>query len=201
MTLPIALLVLSYLIGGIPFGYLIVRLKTGRDVRSVGSGNTGATNVLRATGRTWGVVTLALDIAKGYFCVWLMQRVTGGDEIWAGAAAIVVMLGHVFPIYLKFKGGKAMASYVGVGLALAPWPVGVSAIVFVAAVAWRRHISLGSIAASASYPFAVWWMVRPGWATMLAVTVCSLIVIWRHQANIGRLLAGTESVFRFGGAE
>src|SRR4051794_1958588 len=103
-----ALLVLpvAYLLGAIPFGYLLVRLKTGTDVRAKGSGNIGATNVLRTTGRAAGIVTLLLDIAKGYLAVWIAQKLTGNDPLWSSAAALAVMAGHAFPIFLRFQGGK-----------------------------------------------------------------------------------------------
>ena len=112
MTHPAVLLLAAYLIGGIPFGYLLVRLKTGRDVRSMGSGNIGATNVLRTTGRAFGVLTLLLDIAKGWFAVWLMGRFTALDPGWMSAAGAAVVLGHAFPVFLKFKGGKGVAGFV-----------------------------------------------------------------------------------------
>src|ERR1043165_278999 len=111
----IALLVLpvAYLIGAIPFGYLLVKWKTGGDVRSSGSGNIGATNVLRTTGRAAGIVTLLLDIAKGYAAVWLAARYTDRDPLWMSLAALAVMAGHAYPVFLKFRGGKAVASFVG----------------------------------------------------------------------------------------
>ena len=98
--------IFAYLLGGVPFGYLLVRLKTGRDVRSMGSGNIGATNVLRTTGRALGVVTLLLDIGKGYLAVWAAGRLTAGDPVWMSVAALAVMAGHAFPVFLKFHGGK-----------------------------------------------------------------------------------------------
>ena len=111
-------LIAAYLIGGIPFGYLIVKMKSGRDVRSLGSGNIGATNVLRTTGRALGVLTLLLDIGKGALAVWIADRVTHGSPGWMAAAALAVMAGHAFPIFLKFQGGKAVASFVGAFLYL-----------------------------------------------------------------------------------
>jgi glycerol-3-phosphate acyltransferase PlsY len=193
------LLVLAYLIGGIPFGYLLVRLTTGKDVRTLGSGNIGATNVLRTTGRGWGILTLLLDVAKGYFAVWIMLRATGGSELYAGAAMVAVLVGHAFPIYLKFKGGKAMASYIGAALCVAPAAVGVCAVVFVLVVAVWRYISMGSIVASAVFPLVVWLMYRPGWPLLVATALSSGLVIWRHRSNLRRLRAGTENVFRFRG--
>src|SRR5277367_3719984 len=105
--------VAAYLIGGIPFGLIVVKLMTGADVRASGSGNIGATNVLRTTGRLAGVATLLLDIAKGYLAVWIAQRLTGGDQLWMSAAALAVMAGHAYPVFLRFQGGKAVASFIG----------------------------------------------------------------------------------------
>src|SRR5579883_1670066 len=123
----VALLVLpiAYLLGAIPFGYLLVKWRTGGDVRASGSGNIGATNVWRTTSRAAGLATLALDIAKGYLAVWIAGRLTAGSAIWMSIAAITVMAGHAYPVFLKFKGGKAVASFVGAFLCLAPLALGV----------------------------------------------------------------------------
>ncbi len=200
MILPIALLLTAYLIGGIPFGYVLVWLKTGKDVRAMGSGNIGATNVLRTTGRVIGILTLLLDIAKGYLAVWLMMRATQGDLRWASAAALAVLLGHAFPIYLKFQGGKAVASFVGAFLCLVPAAVGVCAVFFVAVVAYSRYISLGSILSAGIFPFVVAIFTYPEWPVIAAALLASTLVIWRHRSNIERLRAGKENVFRFGGS-
>ena len=110
---PVLILLVDYLIGAIPFGYLIVKMKTGEDVRASGSGNIGATNVLRTTGRAAGVITLLLDIVKGFVAVWLMSWATKADPLWCSLAALAVMAGHAFPVFLNFKGGKAVASFIG----------------------------------------------------------------------------------------
>src|SRR5438270_13953267 len=107
--IPLAVVGIAYLLGAIPFGYLLVRLKTGGDVRAKGSGNIGATNVMRTSGKAVGIATLLLDIAKGYAAVWIAGRLTGGDQVWMSAAALAVMAGHAFPVFLRFKGGKAVA--------------------------------------------------------------------------------------------
>jgi glycerol-3-phosphate acyltransferase PlsY len=191
----------AYLIGGIPFGYLIVKFRTGRDVRSMGSGNIGATNVLRTTGRAWGLLTLVLDIAKGWIACALMQRAAGASPEWIAAAGVAVVLGHAFPVYLRFQGGKAVASFVGVALHLAPWALAATAAVFIITVAATRYVSLGSILAAALFPFAVWILYHPGPTVLAAVTFCAAFIIWRHRSNIQRLRAGTENVFRFGGSK
>lgn len=199
MTGILLALLAAYLIGGIPFGYLIVKLRTGRDVRGMGSGNIGATNVLRTTGRAWGVLTLLLDLSKGWAACALMQAAAGGSREWTAVAGVAVVLGHAFPVFLKFQGGKAVASFVGAALHVAPWALASVAAVFVIAVAATRFISLGSILGAALFPFAVWLLYHPGPVVMTCVTFCGLFIIWRHRSNIERLRAGTENVFRFGG--
>ncbi|MCS7041569.1 MAG: glycerol-3-phosphate 1-O-acyltransferase PlsY [Bryobacteraceae bacterium] len=193
MTEKFLLLAAAYLLGGIPFGYLIVKLRTGRDVRTMGSGNIGATNVLRTTGRGWGLLTLALDIAKGWAACALMDRFGGGSPEWIAAAGVAVVLGHAWPVYLRFQGGKAVASFVGVALHLAPWALAAVAAVFLIAVAATRYVSLGSILGAALFPFAVWLLYHPGPVVLSAVAFSSAFIIWRHRSNIQRLLSGTEN--------
>ena len=123
--------VIAYLVGGIPFGYLLVRWKTGEDVREKGSGNIGATNVLRTTGRAAAVATLVLDIAKGVFAVWLADKLSDGSPVWMSLAALAVMAGHAYPVFLKFQGGKAVASFIGAFLYLTPIPMIAALVVFV----------------------------------------------------------------------
>lgn len=192
-------LLAAYLAGAIPFGYLLVRWRTGADVRASGSGNIGATNVLRTAGRAVGLATLALDIAKGWFAVWLAARLTAGSELWTSAAALAVMAGHAFPVFLRFQGGKAVASCVGAFLYLAPLPLAAVLVVFVVVVAATRYVSLGSILAAGSLPAAVWLIAHPAWPVTAAALAAGTFVIWRHRANIGRLRAGTEHVFSFAG--
>src|SRR5262245_22631780 len=133
---PLAALVIAYFLGAVPFGYLLVKWKTGTDVRASGSGNIGATNVLRTTGRAAGIATLLLDIGKGYLAVWLAGELTGGEPLWMSAAAIAVMAGHAYPVFLHFKGGKAVASFIGAFLALTPGALACVLIIFLAVVAW-----------------------------------------------------------------
>ncbi len=192
---PLLLLLAAYLIGGIPFGYLLVRLKSGQDVRALGSGNIGATNVLRTSGPAIGVLTLLLDIAKGWFAVWLAGRLTHGDTTWMAAAGVAVVLGHAFPVFLKFKGGKAVASFVGVALAIAPAALLGVLILFILIVATTRYVSLGSILGAGLFPFGVWLIYHPAWPVLAACLFCGTFVIWRHSANIQRLRAGTENRF------
>ena len=193
----ILLLAAAYFIGGIPFGYLLVRWSTGEDVRATGSGNTGATNVLRSSGPALGIATLLLDIAKGWVAVWLMARYGSADPLWTALAGLAVILGHAFPAVLKFQGGKAVASFVGAFAYLAPLPLLAITIVFVLVVAVTRFISLGSVVGAALFPLAVWMIDHPATPLVLAALAGGGFIIWRHSANIERLRAGTENVFTF----
>ncbi len=191
-------LVIAYLLGDIPFGYLLVRLTTGRDVRASGSGNIGATNVLRTTGRAAGVATLLLDIGKGYIAVWLEGRLTGGSVEWMSAAAFAVMVGHSYPVFLRFRGGKAVAAFVGAYLCVTPLPLAAVLIVFLVIAAWTRHISLGSILAAGTFPLAVWLIDHPPLFVIGTAILSAALIVYRHRENIARLHAGTESLFSFG---
>ena len=188
-------LIAAYLIGAIPFGYILVRLTTGKDVRSSGSGNIGATNVLRTTGRAAGVATLLLDIAKGYFSVWLAAWLTGDDPLWMSLAALAVMAGHAFPVFLKFQGGKAVASFIGAFLFLTPLPLAAVLVLFVITVAVTRAISAGSILAAGTFPLGVWLILHPALPVFLASLIAGAFVVYRHKSNIERLRAGTENRF------
>jgi glycerol-3-phosphate acyltransferase PlsY len=193
--IPLAVVAIAYLLGAIPFGYLLVRLKTGSDVRSKGSGNIGATNVLRTSGRAAGITTLLLDIAKGWFAVWIAGRLTGHDLFWMSVAALAVMAGHAYPVFLGFKGGKAVASFVGAFLCLTPWALAVEAVIFVVIVAWTRHISMGSIVGAATFPLAIWLVCKLA-IPAVAAAIAGAFIIYRHSSNIHRLRAGTESRFK-----
>jgi glycerol-3-phosphate acyltransferase PlsY len=195
--IPILAVALAYLLGAIPFGYLLVKWKTGADVRAAGSGNIGATNVMRTTGRLAGIATLLLDIAKGYVAVWLAGRWTGGDSIWMSLAALAVMAGHAYPVFLGFKGGKAVASFVGAFACLIPVALAIEIIMFVVVVVWTRHISLGSIVGAATFPLAAYLVARAPVPEVLASVLACAFVIYRHSSNIQRLRTGTESVFKF----
>jgi acyl phosphate:glycerol-3-phosphate acyltransferase len=196
----IALLVLpiAYLLGAIPFGYLLVKWKTGGDVRASGSGNIGATNVLRTTGRAAGIATLLLDIAKGYAAVWIAARLSDNDPIWMSLAMLAVIAGHAFPVFLRFQGGKAVASFVGALLFLAPRAMAAEVVVFVVVVLWTRYISLGSIIGAATVPLAVWLVQQAPVPVIVATAIAGGFIIYKHSGNVRRLRAGTEHVFSFG---
>jgi len=188
-------LVIAYLIGAIPFGYLLVRLTTGKDVRSSGSGNIGATNVLRTTGRAAGVATLLLDVAKGYFAVFLAAKMTDDDPLWMSLAALAVMAGHAFPVFLKFQGGKAVASFIGAFLYLTPLPLAAVLVLFVITVAATKAISAGSILAAGTFPLGVWLILHPPAPVLIASLIAGGFIIYRHKSNIDRLRSGTENQF------
>jgi len=200
-----ALVFASYLLGSIPFGYLLVRLRSGRDVRSVGSGNIGATNVVRAAGWSTGVATLILDLAKGMFAVWLAGHFSDGNiriVMFAGLAAI---LGHIFPVWLKFSGGKGVATALGVFLMISWTAVAAAVAVFAIVVLFWRYISLASVSAAAALPLLVYLLYAPGHGPPTTVTagtlLSSVLIIVKHRKNIERLMAGTEPRIEMGRKE
>jgi acyl phosphate:glycerol-3-phosphate acyltransferase len=195
----------SYLLGSIPFGYLLVRLFRGEDVRQSGSGNIGATNVARKS-PLLGVATLLLDALKGLAAVWLTHRCMeiafiGHIEVnlypFVCAAALFAVVGHMFPIWLKFRGGKGVATGLGSFLLIAPKAVLLSAAIFFIVVAVFRYISLGSILAVAAFPVIVWRSHKyaQSWVALIFMTLTSVLIITKHYQNISRLLAGTENRF------
>ena len=190
--------VLAYFLGAIPFGYLLVKWKTGVDVRASGSGNIGATNVLRTTGRAAGIATLLLDIGKGYLAVWIAGRLGHRDPLWMSLAALAVMAGHAYPVFLRFRGGKAVASFVGAFLCLTPLALAAVLVVFVGVVGWTHYISLGSIIGAATFPLAVWLIAQAPPPVLTASVVAGAFIIYKHRENIRRLHQGREHVFRFG---
>ena len=189
--------VLAYLIGSIPFGLIVVKLMTGTDVRDAGSGNIGATNVLRTTGPAAGVLTLILDGLKGAAAVWIASAFTGGSDFWMSFAALAVLAGHAFPVWLGFKGGKAVATFVGAFAVLAPLPLLAVVLIFVGVVAWTRYLSLGSIIAAGLFPVACFIILHPAWPLMVASLGAAFLIIERHRENIARIRAGDERVFQF----
>lgn len=196
----IVALLLAYLLGSIPFGYLIVKFSKGADIRETGSGGTGATNVSRKAGKGAGILTLVLDALKGFVAVWL-ARWLGGDGWTIAGAAVLAVVGHCFPVWLKFKAGKGVATGLGVFLAIVPWAVLASFVVF-ALLFWRtRYVSLGSICAAASIPLWAWLQhqffdpLTDFGPTLAALCVAASIIIVKHTENIQRLWAGKENKF------
>lgn len=199
----LAIAAIAYLLGSIPFGLILVRLVRGEDVRLTGSGNIGATNVARSGGAALGVTTLVLDALKGYLSVAIAAVVSRRNgmnlELVAAIAALCAILGHVFPVWLKFRGGKGVATAVGAFLGLAPRAVLVVFVIFLVIVLVFRYVSLGSVVASAVFPVLAFFLYRgrsspAGLAVMLGA---SLLIILKHKANIRRLLNGTENRLQF----
>lgn len=191
-------LLLAFFLGSIPFGYLLVRLRTGGDIRQQGSGNIGATNVLRSAGKGLGLLTLALDAAKGWAALFLVRHLPGTPApAWEiGAALLLVILGHIYSPWIRFRGGKGVATGLGAFLALAPWALLVSVGIFAVVAAIWRYVSLGSICACVALPLLLLTPLQ-GAATSGVVQLCAAaaaaLIIARHHANIGRLLRGTEN--------
>jgi glycerol-3-phosphate acyltransferase PlsY len=187
---------LAYLLGSIPFGYLLVRIFRNEDIRTTGSGNIGATNVVRSGAKGLGIATLLLDLGKGFLAVWIARHIAPLDYGLAVAAATVAILGHVFPIWLNFRGGKGVASALGVFLALT-WQSALCILaVFLIVVALTRFVSLGSIIAAAALPlFAFHFVPYRSPVIVAGFYIMPLIIILKHHQNIRRLLTGTENRF------
>lgn len=188
---------LAYLLGSIPFGLLIVKATRGDDVRKSGSGNIGAANVARNAGYAPGILTLALDAAKGFLAVWLAMHWSHGNLRWMMAAAVAAVVGHVFPFGLGFRGGKGVATGLGVFLLICWQAVAAAVVLWIIIVAFWRYSSLGSVIATAALPVFIYVLYAPGHAPpdfIIFPTVCiSLLVLVKHRANIERLIAGEET--------
>ena len=188
------LVIIAYLLGSIPVGYLIVRGKEGADVRTTGSGGTGATNVSRRAGKGAGVLTLVLDALKGAAAVFIAARLTHSDALIA-ASALAVLIGHIFPVWLGFRGGKGVATGAGVFLVLAPAALLYAGFLFLAVVLLTRYVSLGSIVAAATIPLFV-WVQNGSRPVLIAAVLGALLIVFAHRGNIGRLAHGTEARIR-----
>lgn len=187
----------AFLCGSIPFGLLLVKLAGKGDVREHGSGNIGATNVSRVGGKALGIVTLLLDIAKGFLPVFIARKLGLGDNGLV-LLALAAVLGHVFTPWLKFQGGKGVATALGVILAVGPQMLILPMSTFILALWLTRHVSLGSILAAAMVPMqflilAFTFFGPPDWRMVLPLVILAVLVIWKHRDNIKRLQEGTES--------
>ena len=199
--------IVAYLIGSVPFGYLIVRLTGGGDVRAIGSGGTGATNVSRRAGKAAGVLTLVLDALKGAIAVLVARVMLGGaaananTKWFVAAAAVAAIAGHIYPVWLRFRGGKGVATAVGVFFMIAPFALLCAGLLFAIVVAITRYVSLASLAAAVTIPFFLWlqkWLIQPRAdirPALTAAVVSALLIIFAHRGNIRRLISGTESKF------
>ena len=197
MRLWLPILAMAYLLGSIPFGYLLVRFFRKEDIRAIGSGNIGATNVARSGAKGLGLLTLALDLLKGFVAVLIAKHFAPGtpSDLMCGAA-VASVIGHVFPVWLGFKGGKGVASALGVFLAIAPWAALGALAVFLLLVFTTRYVSLASIVGAAVIPiFAMLSNSDRSPVFVGSILFIALLVILKHHANIRRLLHGTESRF------
>jgi acyl phosphate:glycerol-3-phosphate acyltransferase len=187
---------LAYLLGSIPFGYLLVKLFLHKDIRSTGSGNIGATNVARSGAKGLGIATLLLDLGKAYLAVKIAQHLAPANYDLAVVAAVAAILGHVFPIWLGFRGGKGVASALGVFLALTPLSAACTFAVFLVIFLITRYVSLASIVGSATFPlFGFYFVPFRSPIVIAGFLFIPLLIIVKHQQNIHRLLSGTESKF------
>jgi glycerol-3-phosphate acyltransferase PlsY len=189
---------ISYLLGSIPFGFILVRVFRGQDVRKTGSGNIGATNVARSS-PALGVLTLILDALKGLAAVALTRAFFPGQTVLSGLAALFAIVGHIFPIWLKFRGGKGVATALGSFALLAPASLLVAGGIFVAVMLAFRRVSLGSMVAVALFPVLAWLLHDYSEAPQVLgfMAIASLLIVARHHQNIRRLLAGTEPRFQW----
>jgi len=193
----ISLVIVAYLLGSVPFAFLIVKWLAGVDIRDVGSGNVGATNVLRKAGTPPAAIVLALDIAKGAAPV-VVGQALGAPPAVLGACALAAVLGHVFPVFLGFRGGKGVATAAGAIGAMSPAPMLASVLVFGIAVAWKRYVSLGSMLAVASFPLFAYLFGWLGWmepmplVLLIGTTVAAGLILTRHTENVRRLAVGKE---------
>lgn len=191
-----ALLLLSYLVGATPTSYWVGRVFHGIDLREHGSGNLGATNAFRIMGARWAVPVVIVDVSKGFLPVWLFPRLAGADFGWTLAFGAMAIVGHIFSLWVGFRGGKGVATSGGVFLALAPWAVLGSFVVWAALTFPTGYVSLGSIGAALMLPIFVWFTPHEGGNALLWFCgALSLFVVWAHRSNVRRLMAGTENRF------
>ncbi|MGH9593027.1 MAG: glycerol-3-phosphate 1-O-acyltransferase PlsY [Bryobacteraceae bacterium] len=193
------LVAVGYLLGSIPFGFLLVRATTGRDIRAMGSGNIGATNVARSAGSASGVATLLLDAAKGWLAVWLIAHFSNGSIRFMMYAGLAAILGHMFPVWLGFSGGKGVATTLGVFAGICWQGLALSVAIFVIVFLFWRYVSLASVSAAAALPLFVYLLYAPGHAPPTAVStgtlLAAVLIIFKHRENIERLINGTEPRF------
>jgi len=213
LTIYFTVAAIAYLLGSIPFGYVLVKFVRGEDIRLSGSGNIGATNVARSGAKGLGALTLLLDVLKGAAAVWIAaalaassyNRCAGVSETFGlpcipalrlmSLAALFAVLGHIFPVWLKFKGGKGVATALGVFALLFPKAVLISLVIFIVVLGISRYVSLGSILAALAFPIAAYFLYEPPWITLVLTAAVSAVVVLKHHQNLRRLVAGTENRF------
>jgi glycerol-3-phosphate acyltransferase PlsY len=193
----VALVAGAYLLGSVSFSVVLVKVLHGLDVRTVGSGNAGATNAMRAAGKKAGVAVLVLDVIKGVTAVAVPRALEAPPSV-IGSAAVAVVLGHVFPLFFGFRGGKGVATSAGALGTLAPVAMGLGLVVFAAVVLWKRYVSLASIVTALLFPFLVALVSRLGWGEpggpwlVLPAAGIALLIVFKHRRNLQRLRRGTE---------
>jgi len=185
------LVLAAYLLGSLPTALLLVRVMTGEDVRRKGSGNIGATNALRAAGWTAGIAVTLIDIGKGALAVFLMQRFNP-ESAWVAAAMLAVVIGHCYPVWLKFRGGKGVAAGFGAFVVLAPLSALAALVVWFLVLMISRWVALASMVASAVFPLALKLIDTPDMVTLISVSAAAVLIIFRHGSNIRKMLAGEE---------
>ena len=191
MRIEFFLVVVAYLLGSLPTALLVVRMMTGEDIRRKGSGNIGGTNALRAAGWKAGVAVTLIDVGKGALAVWLMQRFNP-ESGWVAAAMLAVVVGHCYPVWLKFRGGKGVAAGFGAFLVLAPLSALAALMVWLLVLVISRWVALASMVASAVFPLALKLIDRPDMVTLISVSAAAVLIILRHASNIRNMLAGEE---------
>lgn len=191
LTREALVLLAAYLVGSLSFATILVRVFRGVDVRAEGSGNAGATNVLRTSGKPLAVATMALDVGKGVAAVLLMRAVTF-DPRWLGAAAVAAILGHVFPVFFGFRGGKGVATAIGGFVVLCPGAILVAVAAFALVIATTRFVSMGSLTAACVLPVSMGLLFHAPEAEIAAAAAATGLLVFSHRANIRRLLNGTE---------
>ena len=194
MLLPAAAVLCAYLVGSIPFGWVLVRVFKGQDLRKIGSGNIGATNAMRAAGKPIGLAVFALDFLKGWAGIAVFAGLFAGEgrtSVLAVACGAAAVLGHCFPVWLRFKGGKGVATGCGALVAVDPWIWLLGGAVWLAVLATSRMVSLASLAMGLAFPIAAWWRTRELEPTIGAALLALLILV-RHRSNMARIMAGTE---------
>ena len=191
MRIELGLVLCAYLLGSLPTALLVVRLMTGEDVRRKGSGNVGATNALRAAGWKAGVAVTLIDVAKGVLAVWLIQRYNP-ESSWVSAAMLAVVVGHCYPVWLKFRGGKGVAAGFGAFLVIEPISALAILVVWFLVLAISRWVALASMVASAVFPLALKLIGEPDMVTLISVSAAAVLIIFRHSSNIRKMLAGEE---------
>ena len=197
----LAIPAVAYLLGSIPFGLILTKLFGRGDVRKEGSGNTGATNVARVAGPLAGILTLLLDGAKGAVAVLIAARYSNENATWMVIAGLAALAGHCFPVWLKFKGGKGVATAAGVYLMLCPAAFLGGLILFLLVVGFSHYVSLGSVAAAVAMPLLMYFLWAPHHAPPPVVTfgalAVAMLIVYKHDGNLQRLVEGTEPKFSF----